>query len=68
MKNKSILEIVVDNNDLQRWTDMANILCLSIPEYIRRCTNAHTTILEYDSFQLVPSEKEDENVNAGIAQ
>lgn len=47
---------------------MANILCLSIPEYIRRCTNAHTTILEYDSFQLVPSKKEDENVNAGIAQ
>lgn len=48
---------------------MSNILCLSIPEFIRRCTNAHTTILEYDSFKLVPSENENEkNKNAAIAQ
>ena len=44
---------------------MANLLCLSIPEFIRRCTNAHTTILEYDSFKLVPNEKDED---AGVAQ
>ena len=65
MKNKSILEIVVDNKDLERWTRMANLLCLSIPEFIRRCTNAHTTILEYDSFKLVTNEKDED---AGVAQ
>ena len=65
MKNKSILEIVVDNKDLERWTRMANLICLSIPEFIRRCTNAHTTILEYDSFKLVPNEKDED---AGVAQ
>lgn len=45
---------------------MAGVLCLSVPEYIRRCTNAHTTILEYDSFKLVP--KDDNKNNAALAQ
>ena len=66
MKDKVILEVVVDNKDLQRWTEMAGVLCLSVPEYIRRCTNAHTTILEYDSFKLVP--KDDNKNNAALAQ
>ena len=32
---------------------MSNILGLSIYEYIRRCTDAHTHILETDSFDFV---------------
>lgn len=33
---------------------MASTLCFNLSEYIRACTNAHTTILEYDSFGIVP--------------
>ena len=37
---------------------MANRMCLNIYEYIRRCTDAHTNILDKDSFHLVPDDKE----------
>jgi hypothetical protein len=32
---------------------MADILGLNIYEYIRRCADAHTTILEVDNFKIV---------------
>ena len=37
---------------------MASVLYLNVSEYIRRCTNAHTTILEHDSFNIVPGPQE----------
>lgn len=37
---------------------MASVLGLNVSEYIRRCTNAHTTILEHDSFNIVPGPQE----------
>ena len=48
---------------------MASALCLNVSEYIRRCTNAHTTILEHDSFNIVPGPQEIvDDDNAGVAQ
>jgi hypothetical protein len=43
---------------------MANKMYMSLFEYLRRCADAHTTILERDTFQLVNkkehlTEKED---------
>lgn len=43
---------------------MASTLCFSISEYIRACTNAHTTILEYDSFGIVPGPHTEDNEKA----
>ena len=37
---------------------MASVLGLNVSEYIRRCTSAHTTILEHDNFNIVPGPKE----------
>lgn len=52
-KNIQVIELLIDPHDYRRWQRMASTLCLSVSEYIRRCTNAHTTILEYDSFDIV---------------
>lgn len=52
--NKHVIELAVDPRDYRRWQRMASVLCLNVSEYIRRCTNAHTTILEHDSFNIVP--------------
>lgn len=51
--NKHVIELAVDPRDYRRWQRMASVLCLNVSEYIRRCTNAHTTILEHDSFDIV---------------
>lgn len=56
--NKHVIELAVDPRDYRRWQRMASVLCLNISEYIRRCTNAHTTILEHDSFNIVPGPQE----------
>ena len=60
-KNIQVIELLIDPHDYRRWQRMASTLCLSVSEYIRRCTNAHTTILEYDSFDIVhgPQEQKD---------
>lgn len=47
------LSLTISNLQRTRWERMANLLGLSIYEYIRRCTDAHTTILETDSFNFV---------------
>jgi hypothetical protein len=52
--NKHVIELAVDPRDYRRWQRMASVLCLNVSEYIRRCTNAHTVILEHDSFNIVP--------------
>lgn len=52
-KNIQVIELLIDPYDYRRWQCMASTLCLSVSEYIRRCTNAHTIILEYDSFDIV---------------
>lgn len=59
--DKHIIELVVDPRDYRRWQRMASVLCLNVSEYIRRCTNAHTTILEHDSFNIVPGPNVKEN-------
>ena len=51
------LGLWVEQDQLEAWTRMANRMCLNIYEYIRRCTNAHTNILEKDFMHLVPDEK-----------
>lgn len=56
--NKHVIELAVDPQDYRRWQRMASVLCLNVSEYIRRCTNAHTTILEHDSFNIVPGPHE----------
>lgn len=57
--NKHVIELAVDPRDYRRWQRMASVLCLNVSEYIRRCTNApHTTILEHDSFNIVPGPQE----------
>ena len=56
--NKHIIELAVDHRDYRRWQRMASVLCLNVSEYIRRCTNARTTILEHDSFNIVPGPQE----------
>ena len=69
--DKQVMELVVDPRDYRRWQRMASALCLNVSEYIRRCTNAHTTILEHDSFNLVPGPEEtpkDDDDNASVAQ
>ena len=58
---KQVIELIVDPRDYRRWQRMASALCLNVSEYIRRCTNAHTTILEYDSFNIVPGPQVTEN-------
>ena len=52
-KERITLELYVSNQELERWTKMADILCLNIYEYIRRCASAHTTILEMNSFDTI---------------
>jgi len=54
------INLLVDEKEYEHWKEMADILCLNIYEYIRRCTNAHTNILAVDSFKLVPHEKSSE--------
>ena len=56
--NKHVIELAVDPRDYRRWQRMASVLRLNVSEYIRRCTNAHTTILEHDSFNIVPGPQE----------
>ncbi len=58
ISSKQVIELVVDPRDYRRWQRMASALCLNVSEYIRRCTNAHTTILEHDSFNIVPGPQE----------
>ena len=58
VSSKNIIELTVDPRDYRRWQRMASVLCLNVSEYIRRCTNAHTTILEHDSFNIVPGPHE----------
>ena len=69
---KQVIELVVDPRDYRRWQRMASALCLNVSEYIRRCTNAHTTILEHDSFNIVPGPQEiieeEDNNDALLAQ
>lgn len=52
---ESMVDLVVSvtRSRYKRWEAMSNILGLSIYEYIRRCTDAHTHILETDSFDFV---------------
>ena len=59
--DKHVIELIVDPRDYRRWQRMASVLCLNVSEYIRRCTNAHTTILEHDSFNIVPGPNVKEN-------
>lgn len=67
--NKQVIELVVDPRDYRRWQRMASALGLNVSEYIRRCTNAHTTILEHDSFNIVPGPQETVTEdNASVAQ
>lgn len=56
--NKHVIELAVDSRDYRRWQRMASVLCLDVSEYVRRCANAHTTILEHDSFNIVPGPQE----------
>lgn len=56
--NKHVIELAVDPRDYRRWQRMTSVLYLNVSEYIRRCTNAHTTILEHDSFNIVPGPQE----------
>ncbi len=67
---KQVIELVVDPRDYRRWQRMASALCLNVSEFIRRCTNAHTTILEHDSFNIVPGPQQEvtEENSAGVAQ
>lgn len=57
LSDRQVIELVVDPRDYRRWQRMASVLYLNVSEYIRRCTNAHTTILEHDSFNIVPGPK-----------
>ena len=67
--NKHVIELAVDPRDYRRWQRMASVLCLNVSEYIRRCTNAHTTILEHDSFNIVPGPQQTiAEDTAGVAQ
>ena len=70
LANKQVMELIVDPRDYRRWQRMASVLGLNVSEYIRRCTSAHTTILEHDNFNLVPGPEEipEDNDNAGVAQ
>lgn len=56
-KEKVILNLEVDKEKYRRWENFSNKMCLSIYEYIRRCVDAHTNILDKDSFHLVPYSK-----------
>ena len=63
--DKQVIELIVNPRDYRRWQRMASALGLNVSEYIRRCTNAHTTILEHDSFNIVPGPQvteSDENI------
>ena len=67
--DKQVMELIVDPRDYRRWQRMASALGLNVSEYIRRCTNAHTTILEHDSFNIVPGpQKMVTEDNASVAQ
>ena len=67
--DKQVMELIVDPRDYRRWQRMASVLGLNVSEYIRRCTNAHTTILEHDSFNIVPGPQEIATEdNASVAQ
>ena len=67
--DKQVMELIVDPRDYRRWQRMASALGLNVSEYIRRCTNAHTTILEHDSFNIVPGPQEMVTEdNASVAQ
>ena len=69
LADKQVMELIVDPRDYRRWQRMATVLGLNVSEYIRRCTSAHTTILEHDNFNLVPGPEEvPEDDNAGVAQ
>jgi len=48
-----VLELWMTEKQKNRWEKMANVLGLSLYEYVRRCADAHTTILETDSFKIV---------------
>ena len=47
------IDLWITPEQKKRWEKIADIMCLSLYEYIRKCTNAHTTILENDQFDLV---------------
>lgn len=67
--DKQVIELIVDPRDYRRWQRMASALSLNVSEYIRRCTNAHTTILEHDSFNIVPGPQESvSDEDASVAQ
>lgn len=57
-KEEIKLDLWISNKQLATWNKMANRMCLNIYEYIRRCTDAHTNILDKDSFHLVPEDGE----------
>lgn len=56
-KYQEVIDLWISKKQRKRWERMAEILGLTIYEYIRRCADAHTTILETDSFKLVDDKK-----------
>ena len=48
-----LIELHCTQEQFDTWKEMADKMCLSLYEYIRRCADAHTNILRYDSFRLV---------------
>ena len=48
-----IIELHCSQEQLDSWEEIADKMCMNIYEYIRRCVDAHTNILRYDSFRLV---------------
>ena len=57
-KDQVNIDLIISKQQEQRWARMADIMGLTLYEYIRRCADAHTTILETDSFKLVPKNNE----------
>lgn len=52
-KEDCVIELHCSQKQLDTWKEIADKMCLNIYEYIRRCVDAHTNILLYDSFKLV---------------
>jgi len=58
MYKTKTLNMIVDKDELSSWQQMSDILCMNVYEYVRKCTGAHTTMLNANFFETIGSKEE----------